>query len=134
MLLPEYFLIATPGYSSIKINWIVITQSLYSNHIQWMGVFMCMCISVCLCACACPHHGLYHISLVIPQGFYSVENINNILLLNHFIDAANGTECSWTSSTSTVQEKDKEGEEGRTVQYFQYRNHRNMFLLCASGV
>lgn len=45
------------------------------------------------------HHCLHHISLVISEGFDSVENIDDVLLLDHLIDAADGTERSRTSST-----------------------------------
>lgn len=48
------------------------------------------------------HHGLHHISLVISEGFDGVENINEVLLLYHLTDAADGTESSRTPSTGPV--------------------------------
>ena len=52
------------------------------------------------------HHCLHHISLVISKGFDSVENIDDVLLLDHLIDAADGTECSRTSSTRPVKKRE----------------------------
>lgn len=52
------------------------------------------------------HHCLHHISLVISEGFDSVENIDDVLLLDHLIDAADATERSRTSSTSPVNKKE----------------------------
>lgn len=53
------------------------------------------------------HHCFYHISLVISEGFYSVENIDDVLLLDHLIDAADGTERSRTSSTGPVKKRER---------------------------
>lgn len=53
-----------------------------------------------------PHHRLHHISLVVSEGFDSVENIDDVLLLDHLIDAADGTECSRTSSTGPVKRRE----------------------------
>lgn len=48
------------------------------------------------------YHCLHHVSLVIPEGFDSVENIDDVLLLDHLVDAADGAERSRTSSTGPV--------------------------------
>lgn len=48
------------------------------------------------------HHCLHHIRLVISEGFDGVENINDVLLLYHLTDAADGTESSRTPSTGPV--------------------------------
>ncbi len=61
-----------------------------------------MCVCVCVIS---PHHSLHHISLVVPQSFNSVENVHDVLLLDHLIDAADGTECSRTPSTGTTEEE-----------------------------
>lgn len=53
------------------------------------------------------YHSLHHVGLVVPQGFNSVENIYNILLLDHLIDATDGTESSRTSTTSSVKEEEQ---------------------------
>lgn len=55
-----------------------------------------------------PHHCLHHISLVVPQCFDSVENIHDVLLLDHLIDAADGTERSRTPSAGTAEEEEEE--------------------------
>lgn len=60
---------------------------------------MCVCVTS-------PHHSLHHVSLVVPQCFDGVENIHDVLLLDHLVDAADGTERSRTPSTGTA------GEEG----------------------
>lgn len=52
------------------------------------------------------HHRLHHIGLVVPQCFNGVENIHDILLLDHLIDAADGTECSGAPPTSTAEEEE----------------------------
>lgn len=52
------------------------------------------------------HHCLHHISLIIPEGFDCVENIDDVLLLDHLIDAANATECSRASSTGPVKNRE----------------------------
>lgn len=60
----------------------------------------------------CPHHRLHHISLVVPQCFDGVKNIHNVLLLDHLVDAADGTERSRTPSAGTAEEEEEEvGEE-----------------------
>ena len=67
-----------------------------------------------MCVCVCemsPHHSLHHISLVVPQCFDGVENIHDVLLLDHLIDAADGTERSRTPSTGTAGEEEEEEEE-----------------------
>lgn len=64
--------------------------------------------------CVRSHHSLHHISLVVPQCFDGVENIHNVLLLDHLVDAADGTERSRAPSASTAEEegqREKEGEE-----------------------
>lgn len=45
------------------------------------------------------HHRLHHVGLVVPQGFDSVENIDDVLLLDHLADAADGTESSRTPAS-----------------------------------
>lgn len=59
-------------------------------------------------AVACPHHCLHHVSLVVPQCFDCVENIHDVLLLDHLVDAADGTERSRTPSAGTAQEEEVE--------------------------
>lgn len=59
-----------------------------------------------------PHHSLHHVSLVVPQCFDGVENIHDVLLLDHLVDAADGTERSRTPSTGTAgEEEEEEGED-----------------------
>lgn len=58
------------------------------------------------------YHSLHHICLVVPQCFDSVENIHNILLLDHLIDAADGTERSGTASSGTAEQEEWEGKKG----------------------
>lgn len=55
------------------------------------------------------HHCLHHISLVVSEGFDSVENIDDVLLLDHLTDAADGTESSRTPSAGPV----TRGKDGR---------------------
>lgn len=71
----------------------------------------------------CPHHGLHHVCLVVPQRFHSMENIHNVLLLDHLIDAADGTERSRTSSTGTAEEECRAGRVGREKK----ERERNLF-------
>lgn len=66
---------------------------------------MCVCVTS-------PHHSLHHVSLVVPQCFDGVENIHDVLLLDHLVDAADGTERSRTPSTGTAgEEEEEEGED-----------------------
>lgn len=48
------------------------------------------------------YHGFHHIGLVVPQSLDCVENIYNVLLLDHLSDATDGTECTATAPTSPV--------------------------------
>lgn len=68
-----------------------------------------------------PHHSLHHVSLVVPQCFDGVENIHDVLLLDHLVDAADGTERSRTPSTGTAGEEEEEG--GSRRQDLHYHHH-----------
>lgn len=70
----------------------------HHHPIKYTNKYVCIVIS---------YHSLHHVGLVVPQGFNSVENIYNILLLDHLIDAADGTESSRTSTTSSVKEEEQ---------------------------
>lgn len=70
----------------------------HHHPIKYTKKYVCIVIS---------YHSLHHVGLVVPQGFNSVENIYNILLLDHLIDAADGTESSRTSTTSSVRRRNK---------------------------
>lgn len=38
------------------------------------------------------HQGLHHVGLAVPQRFHDVEDIDDILLLDHLTHTADGTE------------------------------------------
>ena len=66
-------------------------------------MFVCfVCLLVCVVS---PHHSLHHVGLVVPQCFDGVENIHDVLLLDHLVDAADGTERSGTPSARTAEEE-----------------------------
>lgn len=70
-----------------------------------------------------PHHSLHHVSLVVPQCFDGVENIHDVLLLDHLVDAADGTERSRTPSTGTAGEEEEEGGSRRQDLHYHHHHH-----------
>lgn len=87
-----------------------------------------------------PHHSLHHISLVVPQSFDSVENIHNVLLLDHLVDTADGTKRSWTPPAGTEKEEE-EGEEkeqveegGQRMFIIKHHHHHQIVLIMKAEV